>query len=49
MNEVILNQTSAVLRKAALNEEAKAFILYNHVLFTTLKKSADRYMCGDTL
>ena len=49
MNSVLLNQTSAALRKAALNEEAKAYILSDPALFNTLKKAANRYMGGDTL
>jgi proline dehydrogenase len=49
MEEQLLNQTSAALRKAALNEEAKKFILSNPTLFYTLKKAADRYIGGETL
>jgi len=49
MKEDLLNQTSAALRKAALNEEAKAYILSNPVLFHALKKAADRYIGGETL
>ena len=37
------------LRKAALNEEAKAYVLNNPPLFQTLKKAADRYIGGETL
>lgn len=37
------------LRKAALNEEAKEYILENEVLFRVLKKAADRYIGGETL
>jgi proline dehydrogenase len=49
MQEELLNQASAVLRKAALNEEAKEYILSNPILFKTLKKAADRYIGGETL
>ena len=36
------------LRKAALNLEAKEFILKNKILFKTVKK-ADRYIGGENL
>jgi proline dehydrogenase len=49
MEEELLNQTSAALRKAALNEEAKKYILSNPALFNTLKKAAHRYIGGETL
>jgi proline dehydrogenase len=49
MDDALLNMGSAALRKAALNEEAKAFVLSNPVLFSTLKKAADRYIGGETL
>jgi proline dehydrogenase len=49
MEEELLNLTAAALRKAALNEEAKAYILSNPVLFNTLKKAANRYIGGETL
>src|SRR5688572_16669559 len=49
MEEELLNRGSAALRKAALNVEAKEFILSNSVLFATLKKAADRYIGGETL
>lgn len=45
----LLSIGSAALKKAALNEEAKAFILENEVLFNVLKKAADRYIGGETL
>lgn len=47
--EAFLQQASAALRKAALNEEAKAYILANPPLFAALKKAADRYIGGETL
>jgi proline dehydrogenase len=40
---------SAALKKAALNEEAKTYLLANPVLFGLLKKAARRYIAGDTL
>lgn len=40
---------SQALRKAALNEEAKKYVLENDVLFRVLKKAADRYIGGETL
>jgi len=49
MDQELLNQTSAALRKAALNEEAKSHILSNPVLFNILKKAANRYIGGETL
>jgi proline dehydrogenase len=47
--EQLLTTTAASLRKAALNEEAKQYILSNKPLFYTLKKAADRYIGGETL
>jgi proline dehydrogenase len=49
MKEDLLIEASAALRKAALNLEAKEYILSNPVLFSTLKKAADRYIGGETL
>lgn len=37
------------LRKAAMNEQAKQYILSNEILFKTIKKAADRYIGGETL
>jgi proline dehydrogenase len=48
MNE-LFDKGSGALRKAALNVEAKEFILNNEVLFKTFKKAADRYIGGETL
>ena len=45
----LLNLGAAALRKAALNEEAKSFVLENRVVFNVLKKAANRYIGGDTL
>jgi len=36
-------------RKAAINGQAKEYILSNEVLFKTIKKAADRYIGGETL
>lgn len=49
MSKELLNLGGIALRKAALNEEAKAYILSNPILFHTLKKAADRYIGGETL
>ncbi len=49
MDQDLLQKTSAALRKAALNEGAKKYILSNPVLFAILKKAADRYIGGETL
>lgn len=49
MENELLSMGAAALRTAALNEEAKAYILANPVLFRTLKKAADRYIGGETL
>ncbi|HKG06393.1 MAG TPA: proline dehydrogenase family protein [Pedobacter sp.] len=48
MNE-LLNSAAASLRKAAINEGAKDYILHNEVLFKTLKKAANRYIGGEDL
>jgi proline dehydrogenase len=48
MNE-LLNAAAASLRKAAMNQEAKEYILHNEILFKTLKKAADRYIGGENL
>lgn len=45
----LLNIGAAALKKAALNEDAKSFLLKNEVLFNLLKKAADRYIGGETL
>lgn len=45
----LLSIGSTALKKAALNEQAKEFILENEVLFNVLKKAADRYIGGETL
>ncbi|MCW3466036.1 proline dehydrogenase family protein [Chitinophaga nivalis] len=45
----LLTIGAAALKKAALNEDAKAFLLQNEVVFNLLKKAADRYIGGETL
>ncbi|MCX4027229.1 proline dehydrogenase family protein [Endozoicomonas sp. SM1973] len=48
MND-LLSVGSAALKKAALNEDAKEYLLNNKVLYPLLKKAADRYIGGETL
>jgi proline dehydrogenase len=45
----IRQKASEALRKAALNEEAKGYILSNPVLFNMLLKAAQRYIGGENL
>jgi len=45
----LLKMGSMALKSAALNEEAKEYILKNEVLFKVLKKAANRYIGGETL
>lgn len=47
--EKLLAIGADALRKAALNEEAKEYILGNEPLFKTLKRAADRYIGGELL
>lgn len=49
MEHDLLNIASNALKKAALNEDAKTFILQNDKLFKTLKKAANRYIGGETI
>ncbi len=49
MQDQLLQMGASALRKAALNEEAKNYILQNQPLFNTLKRAADRYIGGETL
>ena len=49
MEKDLLHIGSEALRKAALNEEAKRFILKNDALYNVLKKAANRYIGGETL
>ncbi len=45
----LLDVGSQALKKAALNIDAKEFVLSNPVLFQTFKKAANRYIGGETL
>jgi len=49
MEERLLRIGAESLKKAALNENAKEFILKNEILFKVLKKAADRYIGGETI
>ncbi|MFH7015547.1 proline dehydrogenase family protein [Flavobacterium sp. FlaQc-47] len=49
MEKDLLLMGANALRKAALNEQAKEYILSNEVVFKTIKKAADRYIGGETL
>lgn len=49
MDTNLLKIGADALKKAALNEEAKNFILQNEKLFNTLKKAANRYIGGETI
>ena len=49
MESNLLKIGAEALKKAALNENAKNFVLQNEKLFLTLKKAANRYIAGETL
>jgi len=49
MDKYLLQIGAQALRKAALNEDSKAYILNNPALFQLFKKAADRYIGGETL
>lgn len=49
MEQDLLKIASEALKKAALNENAKNFVLQHDVLFKTLKKAANRYIGGETI
>jgi proline dehydrogenase len=49
MEQRLLKIGADSLKKAALNEDAKEFILKNETLFGVLKKAADRYIGGETI
>jgi proline dehydrogenase len=49
MEQRLLKIGADSLKKAALNEDAKEFILKNETLFKVLKKAADRYIGGETI
>lgn len=48
MNDLLIT-AAKTLRKAALNEGAKDFVLNNETLYKTLKKAANRYIGGENL
>ena len=47
--EQLLTAGAEALRKAALNEDAKAYILNNEPLYKLMKKAAERYIGGENL
>lgn len=47
--EQLLSIGAEALRKAALNEDAKAYVLNNEALYKLMKKAADRYIGGENL
>ncbi len=49
MEQDLLQMGANALRKAALNNKAKEYILSDMGLYTTIKKAADRYIGGETL
>ncbi|MCK8520471.1 proline dehydrogenase family protein [Aquimarina sp. D1M17] len=49
MEHHLLSVGSEALRKAAMNDDAKNYILNNPTLFRVLKKAADRYIGGENL
>lgn len=49
MHKDLLLLGSEALRKAAMNENAKEYLIANPILFNTLKKAADRYIGGENL
>lgn len=49
MEQELLKIAADALKKAALNEDAKNFVLQNEKIFKTLKKAANRYIGGETL
>ncbi len=49
MNQDLLKIGADALRKAAMNDKAKEYILSDTMLYKTIKKAADRYIGGETL
>lgn len=49
MEQDLLQMGAKALRKAALNNKAKEYILSDVGLYNTIKKAADRYIGGETL
>lgn len=48
MEHELIELGAKSLKKAALNEEAKEFLLKNEKLFNVFKRAAKRYVCGET-
>ena len=49
MEQDLLQMGATALRKAALNNKVKEYILSDIGLYTTIKKAAERYIGGETL
>ena len=49
MRQDLILLGAEALRKAAMNEQAKEYLLSNEILFKTMKKAADRYIGGEIL
>jgi proline dehydrogenase len=49
MEQELLRIASDALKKAALNEDAKNFVLQNENLYRILKKAANRYIGGESI
>lgn len=49
MDQELIDMGAKALKKAALNEQAKEYLLNNPALFQVLKKAADRYIGGESL
>ncbi|UII32315.1 proline dehydrogenase family protein [Fulvivirga ulvae] len=49
MDQELIELGAKALKKAALNEQAKEYLLNNATLFHALKKAADRYIGGETM
>ncbi|MBL6447961.1 proline dehydrogenase family protein [Fulvivirga sp. 29W222] len=49
MDQELIELGAKSLKKAALNEQAKEYLLNSPALFQALKKAADRYIGGETM
>ena len=47
--ENLMKGASDALKKAAVNEEAKSYLLSNRPLFELFKKAANRFIAGEEL